>query len=135
MDETSNMKSVKLLFLGFALFLIGFNSCTVEKENVTEHLIPVNLPDFNSDSAYLFVEKQVKFGPRVPNTQSHDNAGDYLVGQLKRYGAIVVEQYFVATTFDSQKLNLRNIIASFHPEARKRMLLAACSLGYSSIRR
>jgi hypothetical protein len=37
----------------------------------------------------------------------------------------VAEQKFVATSYDHQKLNLRNIIASFHPAASKRILLAA----------
>lgn len=119
------MKAVKLLSLGLIFFLIGFNSCTVEKEKVTEQLVQVKVPDFDADSAYFFVEKQVKFGPRIPNSKSHQLAGDYLVNQFNRYGATVVQQEFIATTFDNQKLNLRNIIASFHPEARKRILLAA----------
>jgi hypothetical protein len=119
------MKKLKLWLSGLSLFLIVFTSCTVEKEKVTEQLIQVDVPDFNSDSAYFFVEKQVKFGPRIPNSQSHQEAGDYLVSQFSRYGATVVEQEFVATTFDNQKLNLRNIIASFYPEAPKRILLAA----------
>ena len=77
-----SMKKLKLLLSGFLLFLIVFNSCTVEKEKVTEKQIQVNVPDFNSDSAYFFVEKQVKFGPRIPNSKSHQLAGDYLVNQF-----------------------------------------------------
>lgn len=119
------MKRFSLLSAGLMFFLGFFNSCTVEKEKVNEYQVQVNVPDFNSDSAYFFVDKQVKFGPRIPNNRSHRDAGDYLVNQFKRYGATVVEQEFVATTFDNQKLNLRNIIASFFPAAPKRILLAA----------
>lgn len=107
------------------LVIVFVSSCSVEKEKVTEQLSEVDVPEFNADSSYFFVEKQVKFGPRIPNSQPHREAGDYLVSQFKKYGPAVVEQEFVATTYDNQKLKLRNIIASFYPEASKRILLAA----------
>ncbi|MEY4929674.1 MAG: hypothetical protein RI909_398 [Bacteroidota bacterium] len=123
MDKRRLVRSV-----WFAVFLLMmFNSCTVEKEKVkvTESWPDITVPDFNADSAYFFIEKQINFGPRIPNSASHREAGDYLVNQFKRYGAIVTEQKFVATTFDHQNLNLRNIIASFYLQASKRILLAA----------
>ena len=49
-------------------------------------------PEFNADSAYLFVEKQVAFGPRTPNSAAHRECGDYLVTKLKEFGAEVIEQ-------------------------------------------
>lgn len=85
----------------------------------------VQAPDFNADSAYAFIQKQLEFGPRVPNTPAHVKCGDYLVTTLKSYGAVVTEQKFEAAAFDGKKLQLRNIIASFNPEATKRILLAA----------
>lgn len=30
----------------------------------------VNVPQFDADSAYLYVKNQVDFGPRVPNTKN-----------------------------------------------------------------
>jgi glutaminyl-peptide cyclotransferase len=85
----------------------------------------VQVPYFSADSAYRFVEEQVNFGPRVPNTKAHRQAGDYLVAQLKDFGATVTEQAFESPSFDGQKLYLRNIIGSFFPEKTKRILLAA----------
>ncbi len=85
----------------------------------------VEVPVFSADSAYNFVEKQVNFGPRVPNSKAHRITGDYLVKKLKSYGAEVTEQRFEATTFDNETLYLRNIIAGFFPEKQKRILLAA----------
>jgi hypothetical protein len=32
----------------------------------------VVIPQFSADSAYKFVENQVNFGERVPNTQNHE---------------------------------------------------------------
>jgi glutaminyl-peptide cyclotransferase len=95
-------------------------------EQTTEQSIPMaTAPTFNADSAYNFVEKQVAFGPRVPNTKAHEQAGDYLVAMLQKYGFTVTEQKFVATTYDGKKLNARNIIGSYQPQAAKRIMLAS----------
>jgi glutaminyl-peptide cyclotransferase len=83
------------------------------------------VPAFSADSAYHFVEQQVAFGPRVPNTRSHRETGDYLIRKLKDFGASVRAQEFQATSFDGHPLNLRNIIASFNPDVQKRILLAS----------
>lgn len=90
-----------------------------------QRLEGVQVPDFNADSAYQFVAKQVAFGPRVPNTKPHRQTGDWLVETLEGYGAEVTVQDFTATAYDGTELYLRNIIASFKPEARKRIALAA----------
>ena len=49
-----------------------------------------NTPVFNADSAYQFVQRQVDFGPRVPNTSAHKQCGNYLASELKRFGAQAV---------------------------------------------
>lgn len=95
----------------------------VETKPASTQSVPV--PAFNADSAYAFVERQVAFGPRVPNTAAHAKAAEFLVAKLKSYGAIVTVQQFEAESFDGIKLQLKNIIASFHPDKPKRILLAA----------
>ncbi|MDU1892436.1 MAG: M28 family peptidase [Dysgonomonas sp.] len=82
-------------------------------------------PDFNADSAYYFVDKQVAFGPRVPNTKEHIACGDYLVAELKRFGADVQEQKMVVTAYNGTKLNARNIIGSYGLDKKNRVLLFA----------
>lgn len=81
-------------------------------------------PDFNADSAYAFVKKQVDFGPRVNNTPAHRACGDWMMKKLKQYGAQVIEQKM---TLDSKgtKLDARNIIGVINPSATKRILLCA----------
>jgi Zn-dependent M28 family amino/carboxypeptidase len=121
--QTESMKSHVVLV---GLFFLA--SCGGEKAQKKDSEIPVrvvNVPAFNADSAYFFIQKQVDFGPRIPNSPSHRKAGDYFIEQFKKYGAIVTTQDFVATTFDNQRLNLRNVIASFNPDKQKRILLAA----------
>jgi glutaminyl-peptide cyclotransferase len=118
------MKVIYWLALGGALL----PSCGGDKgkSNDSDKLSRVvNVPRFSADSAFYFVDKQVKFGPRVPNSVPHQRAGDYLITQFRKYGAIVKIQEFEATTFDNQHLKLRNIIAVFNPDKQKRILLAA----------
>lgn len=80
---------------------------------------------FDADSAYHFVEKQVSFGPRIPNTPEHTACGDYLTFKLKEYGAVVTEQRADLKAYDNTILKARNIIGSFLPEAPERILLCA----------
>lgn len=82
-------------------------------------------PDFNADSAYYFIEKQVSFGPRVTNSEGHKKCGDWMVATLKGFADAVIEQRTQITHYDGRKLNVRNIIAEFNPKASKRIILAA----------
>lgn len=81
-------------------------------------------PQFNADSAYASIQKQVNFGPRIPTSEAHDQCGDYLVRTLTRLGATVVEQKDSVISYDGTLFPLRNIIASFYPDQQKRILLA-----------
>ncbi|WP_221394864.1 M28 family peptidase [Dyadobacter sp. NIV53] len=116
------------LFLVF-IAVTALDSCKTKTDQETTNadaaIKLVNSPAFNADSAFLFVKKQVDFGPRVPNTTAHKLCGDYLVNMLKKYGLEVTEQDFIATTYDGKKLNARNIIGSFNPKAPKRILLTS----------
>lgn len=120
---------MKLKQLSFFVAAIGLmvSACS-PKQKSEEQQTPVRsvlVPRFNSDSAYFFVEKQVKFGPRVPGTKSHQEAADYFISRFKKYGAQVIAQDFEAITWDNQKVQLKNIIATYNPQAQKRILLAA----------
>ncbi|GAB2765218.1 M28 family peptidase [Rhabdobacter roseus] len=99
------------------------NQSSEGDEQSTVSTLPV--PTFNADSAYQFVQTQVDFGPRVPNTAAHRQAGDYLVATLKKYGLTVIEQPFTAITYNGKKLAARNIIGSYRPQAAKRIMLAS----------
>lgn len=113
------------------ILTVLFYSCENKKETsgtasqievVKETVQP---PPFSSDSAYTFIEKQVEIGPRVPNTAAHVEAGDFIVKKLEEFGADVIEQKFTMEAFDGTTLSLRNIIGSYNPDAKKRILLAA----------
>jgi len=118
---------IKKISLVLVIPIFILESCGPKKKP-DETQVPlrvVQVPIFNADSAYFFVEKQVKFGPRVPNTKAHNQAAQYFINQFKKNGADISEQDFDAVTWDNQKVQLKNIIASYNPDAKKRILLAA----------
>lgn len=80
---------------------------------------------FSADSAYSYVERQVSFGPRVPNTEAHRKCGEWLASGLEAFGATVISQTPTLTAFDSTPLEARNIFARFNPGADERLLLLA----------
>ena len=116
----------RLCYYVFALCLIW--ACGKKKIAKTERKVPVVLkqpPAFQADSAYRFIAAQVAFGPRVPGTRAHTQTANYLIQTLKCYTAAVQIQTFQATTFDNSLLEGTNIIASFKPHLKKRLLLNA----------
>lgn len=111
--------------------LFSLVACSADKEQKQQRnredrpFKPVAVPAFNADSAYEFVEQQVAFGPRIPNTKAHMQASEFFVETLKRYGAQITIQEFQQQNFSGTTLNLKNIVASFNPDKSKRILLAA----------
>ncbi len=120
----------KISFSYIILFSFLIAGCNDNKKQVDQNLqdLPekqVDVPAFSSDSAYAFIEKQISFGPRVPNTTAHAQVAAYLTDTFKQYGAQVETQDFEAKAYNGTTLDLKNIIASFNPSAQKRILLAA----------
>ena len=118
------MKNRQGLFYFFLLFIW---SCGGEKisETVQETNNYKPVPEFSADSAYAFVQKQVDFGPRVPNTAGHRQTKEWLIQKFEEFGLEVQTQDFQVTSYDNQLWDLTNIIASYNPTATKRVLLAA----------
>jgi len=108
----------------FACVSCGINS-NKQATQQTEEAMVVKAPDFDADSAYNYVKAQVDFGPRVPNTKQHVACGEYLASKLASLGATVTNQYADLMAYDGTILKARNIIGSFNPETKKRVLLFA----------
>lgn len=118
------------LFL--SLIIVGLLSCSGTGQQERTGTAPgdtrperVRVPVFNADSAFAFVETQVGFGPRVPNTPAHQACGDWLAETLGRFTDTLYIQEARVRAFDGTILNIRNIIGSFQPERRNRILLCA----------
>jgi len=80
---------------------------------------------FDASSAFDFVKKQVEFGPRVPGTPAHEACADWFVKTLKQWTPDVHVQEFKARAYDGRPLDGKNVIASFNPAAKDRILLCA----------
>ncbi len=113
--------------IALVLLSVFFFSCGGKREKLEERgkKETIRVPVFNIDSAFHFTERQVAFGPRIPNTAAHRQTGEFLTSKFRSYGANVIIQNFVASTYDGQVLSLQNIVASYAPEKQKRILLAA----------
>ena len=81
--------------------------------------------EFNGRTAFTYVEKQMAFGPRVPNTPAHQQTGDWLLSELRARADTVLVQDFQNRTSKGQTLKLRNFFARFRPQAPDRILLVA----------
>jgi Zn-dependent M28 family amino/carboxypeptidase len=87
--------------------------------------IPANLPLFNADSAFFYIQQQVDFGPRVPNTKAHKACALYLEQFMRKFADDVLVQEGKVTAYTGEVLEIKNIIARFHPEKQERIMLMA----------
>ena len=79
---------------------------------------------FDKARAFGFLETQVAFGPRVPGTEAHDAAREFLAGQLRNSSAHVSLQPFTGMV-DGREVAMQNILCSLYPEKTERVLLCA----------
>lgn len=123
-------RSRRVIIKLFAIIFL-FSSCQNDNENPRhEEETPaavqtVPTPDFNADSAFSFVKKQVDFGPRVPNSSAHAKCALWLEEKFKSFNAEVIVQQGDAKAFDGNVLKMKNIIAQFQPAKQNRVMLCA----------
>ena len=133
------------LFAGLILCLyIGCTGTTSAKQDKTKKkdvptkptcqinaILPEGLEALG-DSSYQYVQMQVDFGPRIPETEPHRLCGDQLIEWLSTYCDTVMVQQVQDTLKAFPELQTdslvkgRNIWAQFNPDITKdRILLAA----------
>ncbi len=85
------------------------------------------VPEFSADSAYAFLQKQVSFGPRNPNSEGHRLTEAYLLNKLREYAGdrSVFAQNFTHAGYEGDTLRLTNIIAAFNTQSSDRIMLCA----------
>jgi hypothetical protein len=120
--------STRILVLFFVIIIMGIG-CTGCGSDTPPIQPPtkkeVKTPTFDRQKAYDYVAKQVSFGPRVPETAAHDSCATWIKSTFEAAGWTT--QYQIATVpgFDDQPMQIKNIIASIHPERKNRVLLCA----------
>ena len=80
---------------------------------------------FDGEVAYSYVEVQMNFGHRIPNTEAHRLTGDWIFEHLRSRADTVEVQEFSHVTSDGDTLHLRNFIGRFRPDASERILFLA----------
>lgn len=81
--------------------------------------------EFDGQSAFGYIQTQVGFGPRIPGTEAHRRAGDWIDSLLRQRADTLIVQGWKHVTAKGDTLALRNFIARFNPGAEKRILLLA----------
>lgn len=131
--KPGNSSSKNFCILTGLLLIVMLTGCTQEPEKKkpvqsTQSAPAVYIkasPDFNADSAYAYVQKQVDFGPRVVASSAHKACGDWIVKEFKKYAHVVTEQKGSMINWDKKQIPIRNIIASFNPKLTRRILITA----------
>ncbi|HVB03975.1 MAG TPA: M28 family peptidase [Chitinophagaceae bacterium] len=112
------------LFIAISILLV-MASCHSNNSSQQNNSNSVQVPVFNPDSAYDYVATQVGFGPRIPNTPAHQHCEAWLIAKMQSFADTVYVQRTTVTGWDGSKLGCTNIIGSFNPSARTRILILA----------
>ena len=81
--------------------------------------------EFNGRTSFTYIEKQMSFGPRIPNKPGHRQTGDWLLAELRARADTVIVQDIPHVTRKGDTLRLRNFFARFRPQATERVLFLA----------
>lgn len=126
------MNSLKKIFSILLCSSVLLQSCDNKKEdsNAGEASTPSNtvaqaisLPNFNADTAFSYIEKQLSFGFRTPGSAGQKNCAQWMEQQLKNFCDTVYRQSVTVKGGDGKSLPCINLIGSINPNATRRILL------------
>lgn len=112
------------LIAGAAFNFLPSNKAEVSETEEIEKVQPVG-PDFNADSAYIYLQEQCDFGPRTMNSTAHDKCEKWIIHKFEQYGCKVTTQKATLNGYDGTPLRSTNIMASYNPEATTRIMFCA----------
>jgi Zn-dependent M28 family amino/carboxypeptidase len=123
------MKTKTLLIL-FSILCLFAQSCKTlnKEEDSTAEIVQekeIERPAFSSDSAFSYIEQQIKFGPRIPSTPAQKNCALYLSEKLKQFGAKTIIQETKLTIYNGKTVPCYNIIGTYNENAKNRIMLFA----------
>lgn len=122
------MKSLRVnilvLIAGVVVASCGNDKQTQDqaKSTTTEATKPLNVPAFDADSAYAYVDKQVAFGPRLPGSAAQTKCAAWMEAMLKKSCDTVYRQEVKVKGGDGKSLPCINLIGVINPKAEKRIL-------------
>ena len=114
-----------LVFLSIvSVMFLGCENNSHKKQKTKEQNKPI-VAQFNADSAFNYIQRQVDFGPRVPGSAAHDKTAIYLERKLSKFCDTAFTQYGTVENHLNQQIPIKNIIGSFNLSQKKRILLCA----------
>lgn len=112
------------LIAGAAFNFLPSNKAEVSETEEIEKVQPVG-PDFNADSAYIYLQEQCDFGPRTMNSTAHDKCEKWIIQKFEQYCCKVTTQKATLNGYDGTPLRSTNIMASYNPKATTRIMFCA----------
>lgn len=112
------------LIAGAAFNFLPSNKAEVSETEEIEKVQPVG-PNFNADSAYIYLQEQCDFGPRTMNSTAHDKCEKWIIQKFEQYGCKVTTQKATLNGYDGTPLRSTNIMASYNPKATTRIMFCA----------
>lgn len=112
----------------FTLVLFSCEDKTTEPVTVDNTPVKpsISVPNFNADSAFVSIEKQVAFGPRVPGSPAQQKCAAFLIEEMKKQAdTVYVQKTKVLQPISNKTYPCINIIGSINPSATNRILLLA----------
>ena len=114
--------------LDFRFKILGILSILGILVSCSKKPVVIERPAFCSDSAYAYIEKQMSFGPRVPNGKGHTDCCVWLIEKLRELGAEVELQKGYKPDYRGNNQQIYNVIGHFYTSenaSRPRILLGA----------
>lgn len=97
----------------------------MEVSNVDSKVI-MNTPEFNADTAYNYIVKQLSFGHRIPGSIGQSKCAAWLESEFKKFAdTVYIQRANVKQPISNKIYPAINIIASFNPNENNRILLLA----------
>lgn len=116
--------------VAFSVILLSF-SCSGPQQkarpsgSTSSESQAVVIPAFNADSALNYLKIQTDFGARIPGSSAHAACATWLKNTLLRSTPDVVIQEYKSRVYNGQVFNGKNIIASFNPHLKARIMLCS----------
>ncbi|MBL0333421.1 MAG: M28 family peptidase [Chlorobi bacterium] len=132
---TNKQKIFKVVVLLLIVLLnacheVGNNQTDKKTDSTSSNLTLKNeqidksgLPSFIGKNAWDICNDFCKIGPRNPNSTGSKKGLKFILDFLKPLSTNVKEQNFIHDGYNGEKVNLTNVIATFNPDASKRILL------------
>src|SRR3989440_10025972 len=76
--------------------------------------------EFDGGHAFSYLQQQMQFGPRIPNTPAHERTGDWILAQLRTRADTVAVQAITHVTRQGDTLHLRSEERRVGKECRSR---------------